>query len=214
MRYALWLAGAGLAVAAGSSTPADNIAVKPDVAKAQQIVNQVCAACHGSDGNSPSTANPNLAGQHAQYISLQLQNFKSGVRANPVMAGMAATLTVEDMRSLGAYFAQQKPKGSAANDRDVVMAGQQLYRGGNAATGLPACSACHAPDGVGIPSRYPRLGGQYAEYSYAQLKAFKAGERGNDKDGKDVNGNVMAQVAARMSDKEMQAVAQYAAGLH
>jgi cytochrome c553 len=214
MRYVLWLAASSFAVAVNGSALAEEVVAKPDLAKAQQIVNQVCAACHGADGNSPTPANPNLAGQPAQYITLQLQHFKSGARSSAVMAGMVATLTPEDMHALGAYFALQKPKGSAAKDRNLVLAGQKVYRGGNAATGLPACSACHAPTGVGIPSRYPRLSGQYADYTYAQLKAFKAGERGNDKDGSDVNGKVMAQVAMRMSDSEMQAVAQYAAGLH
>lgn len=214
MKYALWLAAILVAIAANGTALAAEAGTKPDPAKAKQIVDQVCAACHGADGNSPSPANPNLAGQGAAYITLQLQHFKDGVRSNPVMAGMAAALSPDDMRAIGVYFSQQKPKGSAAKDRELAMTGQRVYRGGNAVSGLPACSACHAPDGVGIPSRYPRLGGQYAEYSLAQLKAFKAGERGLDKDGKDVNGKVMAQVAAKMSDREMQAVAQYAAGLH
>ena len=215
MRYALWLAGGSLAVALSApACAAEPESSKSDLAKAQQIVSQICAACHGGDGNSPAPANPNLAGQHADYIALELEHFKSGVRANPVMAGMAASLTPDDMRALGVYFSQQKPKGSAANNHDLVMAGQKVYRGGNGATGVPACSACHAPTGVGIPSRYPRLSGQYADYTYGQLKAFKSGERGNDKDGKDVNGRVMAQIALRMSDEEMQAVAQYIAGLH
>ena len=213
MRYVMWLAAGSFAVVMSGGASAE-VAGKPDLAKAQQIVNQVCAACHGADGNSPSPANPNLAGQAAQYITLQLEHFKSGVRNSAVMAGMVATLTPEDMRALGAYFAQQKPKASAAKDRNLVLAGQKVYRGGNATTGLPACSACHSPTGVGIPSRYPRLSGQYADYTYTQLKAFKAGERGNDKDGTDVSGKVMTQVATRMSDAEMQAVAQYAAGLH
>jgi len=213
MRYVMWLAAGSFAVVMSGAASAE-VAGKPDLAKAQQIVNQVCAACHGADGNSPSPANPNLAGQAAQYITLQLQHFKSGVRNSAVMAGMVATLTPEDMRALGAYFAQQKPKASAAKDRNLVLAGQKVYRGGNAATALPACSACHSPTGVGIPSRYPRLSGQHADYTYTQLKAFKAGERGNDKDGTDVNGKVMTQIATRMSDAEMQAVAQYAAGLH
>jgi cytochrome c553 len=213
MRYVMWLAAGSFAVVMSGAASAE-VAGKPDLAKAQQIVNQVCAACHGADGNSPSPANPNLAGQAAQYITLQLQHFKSGVRNSAVMAGMVATLTPEDMRALGAYFAQQKPKASAAKDRNLVLAGQKVYRGGNAATALPACSACHSPTGVGIPSRYPRLSGQHADYTYTQLKSFKAGERGNDKDGIDVNGKVMTQIATRMSDAEMQAVAQYAAGLH
>src|SRR6266581_2962932 len=166
---------------------------KPDLAKAQQIVSTVCAACHGPDGNSPTTANPNVAGQQAEYITLQLMHFKSGVRANPIMQSMAAPLSPEDMEALGVYFSQQKSKASAAKDRDLVPAGQKLYRGGNAATSAPACAACHAPNGVGIPSRYPRLSGQHADYVYTQLAAFKSGARGMDKEGKDANGRVMAE---------------------
>jgi cytochrome c553 len=118
------------------------------------------------------------------------------------------------MRALGVYFSQQLPKGGAAHDPALVAAGQKLYRGGNTATGVPACAGCHTPTGVGIPSRYPRLSGQYADYTYAQLKAFKTGERGMDKEGKDLNGRIMAQVASRMSDQEMRALAEYTAGLH
>jgi cytochrome c553 len=118
------------------------------------------------------------------------------------------------MRSLGAFFAQQKPKGSAAKDAHLAAAGQKLFRGGDAASGVPACAACHAPDGAGIPSRYPRLAGQYADYTLAQLRAFKAGERGMDKEGKDVNGRIMAQIAGRMNEQAIAAAAQYAAGLH
>lgn len=202
--------------AAGALAPAqaEESAGKPDLAKAQQIVTTVCAACHGTDGNSASPANPSLAGQHAEYISLQLMHFKDGTRSNAIMAGMAANLSPEDTKSLGAYFAQQKPKGLAAKDPSLVAAGQKLYRGGNAATGVPACAACHTPTGVGIPVRYPRLSGQYADYTFAQLQAFKAGQRGMDKQGKDANGRVMAQIAGRMSESEMRAVADYAAGLH
>lgn len=213
MRHALLLTAALLALgphpALAQSGPA-----KPDLAKARQIVDTLCAACHGADGNSPSPANPSLAGQQAAYLTLQLMHFKTGVRSNPIMAGMAATLSPEDMAALAAYFSQQKPKSMAAKDPALVPAGQKLFRGGNMATGVPACAACHAPTGVGIPSRYPRLSFQHADYTYAQLKAFKSGERGMDKEGKDVNGRVMAQVAGRMSDQEMRAVADYAAGLH
>ena len=205
---------AACAFIGASSTSAEDRAAKPDLAKAQQIVTQVCAACHGADGNSVSPANPNLAGQHADYIGVQLTHFKDGTRSNPIMAGMAANLSPEDIKSLGAYFAQQKPKGLAAKDPALVAAGQKLYRGGNAATGVPACAACHSPTGAGIPVRYPRLSGQYADYTLAQLQAFKNAQRGMDKEGKDVNGRVMAQVAARMSEPEMRAVADYTAGLH
>ena len=214
MKRALLLTAVAAAVALGTPAMAEETAGKPDLAKAQQIVNQVCSACHGADGNSPSPANPNLAGQQADYIALQLAHFKTGIRNNAVMTGMSATLTPEDMRSLGAYFAQQKPKGSSAKDAALAAAGLKLFRGGDAAGGVPACAACHAPDGAGIPSRYPRLGGQYADYTLAQLRAFKAGERGMDKEGKDVNGRIMAQIAGRMNEQAIAAAAQYAAGLH
>ena len=213
MRKALLLLAACMATF-GVTAQAPEGGAKPDLAKAQQIVNTVCAACHGSDGNSPSPANPSLAGQHSDYITLQLMHFKSGIRSNAVMAGMVANLTPEDMRSLGVYFASQKPKGGAAKDPALATAGQKLYRGGSIANGTPACASCHAPNGVGIPPRYPRLSGQYADYTLLQLQAFKAGERGMDKDGKDVDGKVMSQIAGRMNASEMRAVAEYAAGLH
>ena len=186
---------------------------KPDLAHAKQIVDTVCAACHGADGNSVAAANPNLAGQGAEYITRQLQHFKSGIRANPVMGAMAAPLTPEDMVALGIYFSGQKPKPGTAKDPTLIKTGQALFRGGVAAAGLPACSACHSPNGAGIPKNYPRLAGQHAEYTYAQLKAFKAGERGADKEGKDVQGRVMAAIAQRMTDEQMKALADYAAGL-
>jgi cytochrome c553 len=186
---------------------------KPDLAKAKGIVDQVCVACHGADGNSPSPLNPSLAGMPAEYITLQLTHFKTGIRANAVMQGMASPLSADDMKLLGLYFAAQKPKGLAAKDAALVKAGQKLYRGGDSATGVPACAACHSPDGAGIPKNYPRLAGQYPEYTYAQLKAFKSGERGADKDGKDTNGRVMAAVAAKLTDAQMKAAAEYTSGL-
>ena len=188
-------------------------AARPDLAKAQQIATQVCAACHGADGNSVAAANPNLAGQDADYITLQLAHFKAGIRVNPTMQAMAATLSDADMQGLGAYFSQQKPKGLAARDPALVKSAQQLWRGGNAARGVPACAACHSPTGAGIPKNYPRLAGQYADYTYAQLKAFKASERGADPGGKDVNGRVMNTIAQQLTDTQMKAVADYVAGL-
>jgi len=188
-------------------------ATKPDTARAQQIVTQVCAACHGADGNSVAAVNPNLAGQDADYITLQLAHFKAGIRPNPTMQAMAAPLSDEDMRALGDYFSRQKPKGLAARDPSLVKSAQQLWRGGDASNAVPACASCHSPTGAGIPKNYPRLAGQWAEYTYAQLKAFKAGERGADAAGKDVNGRVMQSIARQMSDAQMKAVADYAAGL-
>ena len=126
----------------GAVAMAQDAATKADVAKAQTIVNQVCAACHGTDGNSPTPVNPSLAGQPAAYIALQLAHFKAGIRTNPIMQGMAATLTPEDMRALGVYFSQQKPKPMSARDAALVTVGQKLYRGGDLTTNVPACSAC------------------------------------------------------------------------
>jgi cytochrome c553 len=196
-----------------AATLAQGQSGKPDLAKAQALVNQVCAACHGTDGNSASPLNPSIAGQPAEYITLQMAHFKAGIRVNPVMQGMAATLTPEDMKALGVYFSQQKPKGLAAKDAALVRAGQKLYRGGDAAAGVPACAACHSPSGAGIPKNYPRLAGQYADYTYAQLKAFKAGERGADKDAKDINGSIMVTIASKMTDAQMKSAAEYTSGL-
>jgi len=205
------VAGACFATAAPAQTPAP--AAGPDLAKAQSIVKDVCSACHGLDGNSATPVNPNLAGQPAEYITQQLMHFQSGVRANPVMQGMAAPLTPADMKALGLYFSQQKPKGLAAKDPALVTAGQKLFRGGEAATGIPACAGCHSPDGAGIAKNYPRLAGQYPEYTYAQLKSFKGGERGADKEGKDTHGRTMATIASRMTDSQMKALAEYTSGL-
>ncbi len=212
MKQTWVLLAACAAIATGVS--AQESGSKPDLAKAQKIVETVCAACHGSDGNSTSAANPSLAGQLPEYITLQLQHFKSGIRSNPIMVGIVANLTPDDMQALGAYFAAKTPKGLAAKDPALAAAGQKLFRGGDAASGTPACAACHAPNGGGIPVRYPRLSGQYAEYTFAQLQAFKAGERGLDKAGRDSSGKIMNQIASRMSEHDMRAVAEYAAGLH
>lgn len=213
-RYAILAATAVVFAAAAQAEEATHAApAKPDIAKAQQIVNQVCAACHGADGNSVASANPNLAGQDADYITLQLAHFKAGVRVSAVMQAMAAPLSDADMKSLGAYFAQQKPKGLSARDPALAKTGQRLWRGGDAASDVPACAACHSPTGAGIPKNFPRLAGQYADYTYAQLKAFKAGERGADAPGKDLNGRIMNTIAQKLSDEQMKAVADYAAGL-
>lgn len=212
-RYVLVSAAALIAGAAFAQEPAKPAPSAPDLDRAKQIATQVCAACHGADGNSPLPANPNLAGQIGDYITLQLAHFKAGIRVNPTMQAMAATLSDADMQALGAYFSQQTPKGLAAKDVALVKSGQRLWRGGNSATSVPACAACHSPTGAGVPKNYPRLAGQYGDYVYVQLKAFKAGERGADKAGKDVNGRIMVDIARNMADDEMKAVADYAMGL-
>ena len=215
-RFLALFAGAALAVAAGSAVSADAAAkkeaAKPDPAKGQVIATQVCAACHGADGNSVAPANPKIAGQFAEYLHKQLANFKpqggkKAERENAVMGGMVANLSADDMKNLAAYVAGQKLKPAAASDNALATAGQKLWRGGNAATGVPACAGCHGPDGAGIPAQYPRIAGQFADYTEAQLKAFQSGQRANDPAG------MMRGVAARMTEKEMKAVAQYAAGL-
>ena len=125
------LAGTLVAPAASAQAPAG----KPDLERAQTIAKEVCAACHGADGNSATSANPIIAGQPAEYITLQLSHFKSGLRANPVMQAMAATLQPDEMKALGVYFSQQKPKGLAAKDPALVTAGQKLFRGGDSRDG-------------------------------------------------------------------------------
>ena len=180
---------------------------KADPAKAQQIVTQVCAACHSADGNSAAPANPKLASQHAEYISKQLTNFKSGERKNAVMSGMVANLIPDDIKNLGAYFSEKTIKPGTAKDKDAALRGQKLYKGGNSATGVPACAACHGPSGAGIPVQFPRLAGQHAEYLSTQLKSFRTGERANDA------GKMMRMIAIKMNDQEIKDVAEYMAGL-
>ncbi|MDQ6619616.1 MAG: cytochrome c4 [Pseudomonadota bacterium] len=201
------------AYAAEGASPANSATAKPDLDKARATATSVCAACHGADGNSVAPVNPSLAGMPPQYVTLQLAHFKAGIRNNPIMQSIAASLSPEDMMALGQYFSQQKPKGLAAKDSALAQAGQKLYRAGDAAAGVPACAACHAPDGAGIPKNYPRLSGQHGEYTLTQLKAFKAGERGNDKEGKDANGRIMGTIAARMNEVQMRALAEYTQGL-
>jgi len=185
---------------------------KPDAGKAQAIVGQVCAACHAQDGNSVAPANPKIAGQFREYLAKQLGDFKAQpgkkpARASAIMNGMAATLSDADVANLAAYFAGQALKPAAATDKDLAAQGQKLWRGGNAASGVPACAGCHGPAGAGIPAQYPRLSGQYPEYLAVQLKAFRDGARENDSNG------IMRGVAARLTDREISALAQYAAGL-
>lgn len=179
---------------------------KGDPAKGQALAG-ACAACHGVDGNSVVPVNPNLAGQHGDYIAKQLAEFKAGTRANPIMAGMAAGLTPEAMADLGAHFSRQKVRVPGAKNRDLVAQGRKLYRGGDTARGIPACAACHSPTGAGMPAQYPRVGGQHADYTIAQLKAFRAGERANDA------GAMMRTVAAKLTDAEIGALAEYLSGL-
>ena len=183
-----------------------------DAAKAQQIAGQVCAACHAADGNSVAVANPKIAGQIPEYLHKQLADFKGQggkkpVRESAIMTPMVANLSDADMKNLAAFYAGQQVKPAGAADKDLAGLGQKLWRGGNAATGVPACAGCHGPAGLGIPAQYPRLSGQFSEYLAAQLRLFRDGARANDPNG------MMRGVAARMTEREIRAVAEYAAGL-
>src|SRR3972149_367485 len=200
------------AVALWSATVAAQDSAKPDPAKGKNIASQGCAACHAADGNSAAAANPKLAGQGYDYLHKQLVNFQArggrkAERDNAVMAGMTANLSPAAMKNIAAYYASQKLIPASAKDKEPASPGQKIYRGGNAASGVAACAGCHGPTGMGIPSQYPRISGQFAEYVELQLKAFRAGTRANDPNG------MMRGVAVRMSDREIQAVAEYVAGL-
>jgi cytochrome c553 len=176
-----------------------------DLAKGEASFAAVCAACHGADGNSPAPAYPKLAQQHPEYLVKQLQEFKSGKRANPIMSGFAATLSDEDMKNMAYFIATKKQAAGASSDKTLVSLGERIYRGGIADRQIPACAGCHSPNGAGIPAQYPRLGGQWGDYVAAQLVAFRDGVRGNSLQ--------MTQVAAKMNDKEIKAVSDYIAGL-
>jgi cytochrome c553 len=194
------------------ASDAAKAAPKGDAARGQTVASTVCVACHGPDGNSPVAANPKLAGQHPEYLFKQMKNFKAAdgkqpERVSPVMNGMIAAYDEGQMRDLAAYFSSQTQKGEAAKSRETILFGQKLYRGGDQAKGLPACAACHGPAGAGIPAQYPRIGGQFAEYTEAQLKSFREGARANDPN------KMMRMVAIKMTDAEIKAVSDYIAGL-
>lgn len=186
----------------------------PDVNRGRGVAMQVCIACHGADGNSTSDAYPKLAGQHREYLVKQLSDFKTQpgatqpARSNPIMAGMAAGLSDQQIVDVAAYFAAQPPKPAQAHDRNNIALGQKIYRGGIAERGVPACAGCHGPAGQGIPSQFPRLSGQWAGYTAAQLTAFSQGPGARN------NYAPMHAIASRLTDNEVKAVADYIAGLH
>ncbi len=180
-------------------------AAKPDLAKGEASFAGACAACHGADGNSGTPVNPILAQQHPQYLVKQLQEFKSGKRANAVMSGMAATLSDEDMKNVAYWLHSKTAKPGFAKDKELVALGERIYRGGIADRQVAACAGCHSPNGAGIPAQYPRLGGQHADYLSAQLSGFRDGLRKNNLQ--------MSQVAAKLNDREIKAVSDYIAGL-
>ncbi len=191
--------------APAAAAPAPKKPAKPDLVAGEARFTAVCAACHGADGNSGSPANPKLAQQHPEYLVKQLQEFKSGKRANAIMQGFAATLSDEDMKNIAYWVASKPAKPGFAKDRELVALGERIYRGGIADRQIAACAGCHSPNGAGVPAQYPRLGGQHADYTVAQLTAFRDGVRKNSVQ--------MNQVAAKLNDREIKAVSDYIAGL-
>lgn len=174
-----------------------------------------CAACHGPDGNSAAPTFPKIAGQSAKYISKQIHDIKNDVRPVPAMKPTVDPLSDQDIEDIAAFFAAQKPSVNQAK-KDLIAKGEQIYRGGIREKGVPACGACHAPDGIGnSPAGFPRLGGQHADYVAAQLKAYRAAADG-DATGRVTDGDTkpMRSIAARLSDAEIAALANYVSGLH
>ena len=188
-----------------SAGEAPAAAKKPDLVKGEASFTAVCAACHGADGNSAIAANPKLSQQHPEYLVKQLQEFKSGKRNDAVMKGFASALSDDDMKNIAYWVTSKAAKPGFAKDKDLVSLGERIYRGGIADRNIAACAGCHSPNGAGIPAQYPRLSGQHADYTAKQLVEFR--------DGKRANSVQMTQVAAKLNDKEIKAVADYIAGL-
>jgi len=200
MKFKFLIAAFSLALMAANS-----VAIAADIAAGEAMATALgCGGCHNPDGNSVLPGNPKLAGQHEQYIVKQINDFKSMARPNPIMMGMAAAIASdEDAQNIGAYFASQKSTNDAADESKVAL-GRDIYRGGNSATGVPACMGCHGPNGSGNPTaKYPTLAGQQVAYTITQLNAFRDGSRANDA------GSMMRNVAAHMSNVEIEAVANY-----
>lgn len=180
-------------------------AAKPDLAKGQAISTAVCAACHTADGSRGSPANPIIAGQHPEYLVKQLKEFKEGKRKSPVMTAFASALSEDDMRNVAAFYATKASKDGFAKNKATVSLGEKIYRGGISERQIPACAGCHNPTGAGNPVQYPRLRGQHADYTTAQLLAFREGGRKNNAQ--------MAAIVAKMNDQEIKAVADYITGM-
>lgn len=179
-------------------------------AKAGESKAAACGACHGMDGNSADKQYPKLAGQNEAFIARQLTLFKTSKRQNPIMMGFASQLSDQDMHDVGAYFATKRSLPGVADEK-LLDRGQSLYRGGDVALGVPACMACHGPDGRGMAGAgYPQLGGQWADYVQAKLKDWKAGTTWGD----DTNAKIMPEIAKRLGDQDIAALASYVEGLH
>ena len=204
-QHAAPAAPAAAASAPAAPASATQAPAKPDIAQGGARFATVCAACHGADGNSAVPANPKLAQQHPEYLIKQLQEFKSGKRPSPIMQGFASQLTDADMKNVAYWAGSQKAKPGFAKDKNLVMLGERIYRGGIADRQVAACAGCHSPNGAGVPSQFPRLSGQQADYVAAQLVNFRDGVRKNSQQ--------MTDVAAKLNDREIKALADYIAGL-
>ena len=189
---------------------------KADVAKGKEIANNLCASCHSVDGNSGIATYPRLAAQLPNYLERQVHDIKDGKRAWGQSVAMlvspgVSTLTNDQIRDVAAYFATQAPKPGETNPKENAELGAQIYRGGLAAKKIPACMSCHGPNGAGMPGggsailAFPRLGGQHKAYVVEQMKAFQSGQREN---------SIMADIANRMSEEELNAVGNFIQGLH
>ncbi|MDI9336204.1 MAG: cytochrome c [Gammaproteobacteria bacterium] len=177
----------------------------PDKAKGQALFTENCASCHGTDGNSTIPAQPKLAGQSAKYLVEQLEKFKKGERTSSIMQPFAMNLSLEDMQNIASWLSEKKMKPGFAKDKSLVGFGESLFRAGLVDRQIPACASCHGPSGAGIPPEFPRLAGQHAEYIKKQLESFRKGTRNDNL--------IMRQVADKLKDKEIDAVADYIAGL-
>jgi cytochrome c553 len=205
MKFASALLSCWLFAAVTASANEAHAPAKADLAKGESIA-VICSACHSADGSRGSPAQPILQDQHPEYLVKQLTEFKSKQRVNVIMNGFAATLSEDDMKNVAAFYASKHAKPGFAKNADLVALGEKIYRGGIAERNVPACAGCHSPNGAGIPSQYPRMSGQHADYTEAQLIAFRGGVRKNS--------TQMTGVASKMNDREIKAVADYIAGLH
>lgn len=211
--FAKFLSIALLALSSLAYANEEHAAPKADAAKGSTLYSTgdaargitACLACHGAAGNSSITQNPKLAAQHEAYIAKQLHDFKGPNRNNAIMTVIAKALSEDDIRNVAAYVSEQKPAPGSARNKNTVELGKKIYRAGIAEKNVPACAGCHSPNGAGIPVQFPRIAGQHQDYTVAQLTNFRTGARNNSAQ--------MTAVGKRMSDEEMQAVADYIAGL-
>ena len=182
-----------------------------DAKKGAALAQGLCAACHASDGNSVIPSNPILAGQHYSYLKNQLNYFQvkegenKAKRENAVMLGIASGLSSDDIDNLSAYYSQQKIKPSYASNIELAKAGEVVYKAGDDTRGIPSCSSCHGPRGLGVPGQFPRISGQHATYTASTLKSYKNGSRANN--------NQMMEISSRLTEGQINALAEYLAGL-